>query len=80
MSKKVAVTFTIEDLFRIAFVDGVLDFSRHKRIGIPFKGAQAGAGAEIDPLAAIQGAGINGRVFQFASAGGFMFRRWGGSS
>ena len=70
MSKKVAVTFTIEDLFRIAFVDGVLDLSRHKRMGIPLKDAQAGTGAEIDPLATIHGAGIVGWVFQFAFAGG----------
>lgn len=66
----------IADLFRIAFVDGVFDFSSHKGIGIPLEGAQAGAGAEIDRLAAIHGAGVVSRGFQSATTSCFIFRMW----
>lgn len=48
-------------------------FARHERIGVLLEDAQAGAGAEIDSLAAIHGAGIICRVFEFASAGSFIF-------
>ena len=61
-------------------MDRVFDFARHERIRVPLKGAQAGARAEIDPLAAIHGARIVGRVIQFASAGSFIFRKGGGRS
>ena len=67
------------DLFRIAFVDGVFDFSCHEGIRVPLEGAQAGARAEIDTLAAILGADVIGRVFQFAAASSLIFRKWGGS-
>ena len=70
----------VVDLFRIVFVDGVFDFSSHKGIGISLEGAQAGPCAEIDPLTAIDGAGIVRRVFEFAAASGFMFRKRGSSS
>lgn len=69
----------ISRTIRITLVDGVFDIPSHKGIGILLEGTQAGPCAEIDPLAAIYGAGIVGRVFQFAPAGGFMFRK-GGSS
>jgi hypothetical protein len=56
----------------------MFDFSRHKWIRVFLKNAQASAGAEIDPLTPIDGARIIGWVFEFTSAGGLIFRRWGG--
>lgn len=64
----------IADLFRIAFVDGVFDFPSHEGIRPPLKGAQAGAGAEIDTLTAIRGAGVVSRIFQLTAASGLIFR------
>ena len=64
----------IVDLFSIIFVNGVYDFSRHKGFGVPLEDAQAGARAKVNPLAAVRGAGIIGRIFEFAAASGFILR------
>jgi len=47
----------------------------HEWIRVLFENAQAGAGAEIDTLIAIDGAGVICRVFEDASAGCFVFGR-----
>lgn len=60
------------DLFRIAFVDGVFDFSGHKGIGIPLEGAQAGLLAKVNPFPAVERAWVIGWVFQLAAASGFI--------
>ena len=62
----------IVDLFRIVFVDGVFDFSSHKRIGIQLEGAQAGPRAEVNLLTAINCARIVRWVFQHATTSSFM--------
>jgi hypothetical protein len=51
----------------------VFNLSRHECVGVILENAQAGAGAEVDPLAAIFGAGIFGGVFDFSSTGGLVF-------
>jgi len=48
-------------------------FACHERIKILLEDAQTGARAEIDPLAAIDGAGIIRGACEFASAGSFIF-------
>ena len=48
-------------------------FTRHERIGIQIENAQAGAGAEIDPLAVIDRAWVLGGIFERAFAGGFEY-------
>ena len=58
-------------LFLTLFLlEGMLHLARHERIRILFEDAQTGAGAKVNSLAAIQRAGIIGRVSEFASAGG----------
>lgn len=49
--------------------------ARHERVGILFEDAQAGAGAEVDALAAIVRAGMARGVFDGPPAGGLVFRR-----
>jgi len=48
-------------------------FTRHERIGIQIENAQAGAGAEIDPLFVIDRARIIGWVFERAATGSFEY-------
>jgi len=50
-------------------------FPSHERIRILLEDTQAGAGAEINALAMIHGAGIVFGVFDDTSAGSFIFRR-----
>ena len=54
-------------------IQGVFDLAGHEWIGVLLEDAQTGAGAEIDPLAAIHSARVFGRVFQSAATGGFIF-------
>ena len=58
----------------------MLNLTNHKTVGVGLERAQAGAGAEVDALAAIQGAGVAVRVFDFAAAGCeeflILFRQW----
>ena len=58
---------------KLIFFERMFHFTRDKRIGVLFKDTQAGAGAEVDLLAAIVGARIIHWVFQFTSAGSFVF-------
>ena len=58
----------------LIFLGGMFHFTSHERIRILLKDAQTGAGAEINSFAAIDSAGIIFRVFEFASAGRFIFR------
>jgi len=53
-------------------------FAGHERIGILLEDTQAGVRTKIDSFTLINGAGIIRGVFEFASAGGFIFREWGG--
>lgn len=43
----------------LTFLDGMVDFSSRESIRVLFKDAQAGAGTEVDPLAAINGPGVS---------------------
>lgn len=67
-------------ILTLIFFDGMFHFARHEKIRILLEDTQAGVRAEIDSLAAIDGAGIFGRFFEFASAGRFVFGQWGGGS
>ena len=62
----------------LIFFKGMLHLACHERIGILLENAQTGTSAKKDSFAAIHGAGIFRRVFEFTSAGGFVFRQWGG--
>ncbi len=66
----------------VLFVNWMLDLSRHERIRVLLEDTQTGTRAKVYPLAAINGAGIILRVFEFAAACSFEFKRWadGGSS
>ena len=55
-------------------LEGMLHFACNEWIGILLKDAQAGAGAEVDPLAAMDGTGKSCRIFQFAATDGLVFR------
>ena len=57
-------------------IQGVFDLAGHEWIGVLLEDAQTGAGAEIDPLAAIHGTRVFGGVVQFTSAGSFIFWQW----
>lgn len=58
---------------RLIFLNGMLHFTGHERIGRLFEDAQTGTRTKIDLLALIDGAGIIRGVFEFASAGSFVF-------
>ncbi len=58
----------------LIFPGGMFHFTSHECIWGLLKDTQTGAGAEINSFAAIDGAGIIFRVFEFASAGRFIFR------
>lgn len=60
----------------LIFFDRMFHFARHESIRVLLKDAQAGAGTEVDPLAAIGGAGVICQVFERAAAGRFVFRQW----
>jgi hypothetical protein len=64
----------------LIFLDGVFHFASHERIRILLEDAQAGVSTEIESPAAINGAWIIGWVFEFASAGSFVYEQWGGGS
>ena len=51
-------------------------FPGHEWIRVLLEDAQAGARAEVNSLAAIDGAGVFGGVVQFTSAGSFIFGQW----
>ena len=58
----------------------MLNLASHERIRVLLEDAQAGLRAEVNPLAAIHGAGIMHWIFQFTAAGGFIFRWLSGRS
>jgi len=58
-------------------MDGMLDLPGHEGVGILLEDAQTGTRAKVNPLTAIDGAGIIRRVFEFTAAGSFVFR-WRG--
>jgi hypothetical protein len=57
----------------LIFLNGMFHFPSHERIRILLEDAQTGTGAEIDSLAAIHGAGIIYRIYEFAFAGSFVY-------
>ena len=67
----------VPQFLTLFFLEGIFHLDCHERIRILFKDAQAGAGAKIDALTAIHGAGIMHGVFQYAIAGSFIFGRFG---
>ncbi len=67
-------------ILTLIFFDGMFHLARNEWIRVLLENAQAGAGAEINPLAAIDNAGKVCRVFERASADSFIFRRWNGGS
>jgi len=58
----------------LIFFEGMLHFASHEWIRVLFEDAQTGVGTELDSFALIQGTGVICRIFEFASAGGFVFR------
>lgn len=62
---------------KLLFVERMFHLARHKGIGVLLKEAQAGAGAKVDLLTPMVNTRIFCRVFEFASAGGFVFGRLG---
>ena len=67
------VTGSFGSLF---FFEWMFHFACHKRVRIFFKDTMAGAGAEVESLAAIDGAWLIGRVIEFAPTGSFVFGHW----
>lgn len=61
---------------RLIILEGMVHFARHERVRVLLEDAQAGAGAEVDPLLTIGGAGIVRRVLEFPPTDGFVFRSW----
>lgn len=47
--------------------------SCHEWIGVLLEDSQTGAGAEIDPFAVIDGAGIFGWIFEYAATDSFVY-------
>lgn len=60
-------------MLRLIFVNGMFHLASHKRIGRLLEDAQTGTRSKIDSLALIHGARIIRGVFEFASAGSFIF-------
>lgn len=66
-------------IMKLIFLDAMFYFASHERIRILLEDAQAGAGAEVDAFTSIHGAGIFGWIFEYPSAGSFIFGQWGAS-
>jgi len=60
--------------FALIFFEGMFHFTSHEWLWVLFEDAQTGVGTEINAFALIQGTGVICRIFEFASAGGFVFR------
>ena len=60
--------------FALIFFEGMFHFTSHEWLWVLFEDAQTGVGAEINAFALIQGTGVICRIFEFASAGRFVFR------
>ena len=58
----------------LIFFEGMFHLTSHEWIRVLFEDAQTGVGTELDSFALIQGTGVTCRIFEFASAGGFVFR------
>lgn len=76
MKNKIPIILAI-GIFHICtlliFLQRMFHLPFHKRIGVLLKDTQAGAGAEVDPLAAIICAWKFGWVFDLPAAGSFVF-------
>ena len=58
----------------LIFFERMFHLTCHEWIRVLFEDAQTGTGAEINAFTLIQGTGVICRIFEFASAGCFVFR------
>lgn len=59
----------------LIFIEGMLDFARHECFRVLLENPQAGAGAKVNLLSAMDSAWVLRRVLQFSAAGRLIFRR-----